>query len=771
MRKLTLSLSVLFFAAALHAQTLTVTTLAGSTAGGGYSDGDATHGRLSWPRQMSFDQAGNLYVADRGNHSIRKIAPNGTITTFAGANGIPGSADGTLSAARFNLPSGVAVDPLNDDLIYVADTGNQTIRKITGGRVTTIAGSVGKSGNVDGSGAAARFYAPGGLVVDTTGLVYIADTSNHRIRKMTASGVVSTLAGGGTFGDGFGTQATFSAPTGIALDLASGNLIVSDRNGSSIRRVTTDGRVTTIAGVSGQAGSANGVGSAARFTNPHGVTVDPSGNVFVADSGNTMIRKIAPDGTTTTFAGSTTAGARNGSGSTARFQYPTGIVSDRAGTLFVADSDNNAIRKITPAAEVTTFAGQMPVNAYLEATGTAARFYFPAGATADAAGNVYVFDFNNVIRRIAPDGSTSTVAGNASAAHGTTDGKGSNARFYGPVSGVFDSSGNLFIADLYNHTIRKMTPDGTVTTFAGSAGNSGSADGTGSAARFNLPWGVAIDSKNIVYVADTYNHRIRTIDPNGVVTTFAGVGNPGYKDAVGTSAAFRYPTGVAVDAQRNIYVADWGNNVIRKITQGGVVTTLAGENLVGLAGYADGFGNAARFDGPNSVAVDAQNYAYVADESNHAIRRITPAGDVTTVAGAGQGPGNVAGDGLDARFLYPAGIAIAPDGRLLIADTNNGAIKVATYPAPEILSFAASPSTIKPGDAAQISWTTRNATDVSLTAFGANIGASGTFLVRPPTTTTYTLTATGPGGTATATVTVTVSVLGVPDIRRRSVVH
>ena len=268
---------------------------------------------------------------------------------------------------------------------------------------------------------------------------------------------------------------------------------------------------------------------------------------------------------------------------------------------------------------VTTLAGS--TQGYMDGTGTAAQFSRPSGVAVDSSGNVYVADKNNHrIRKIDPTGVVSTLAGSSS--FGDADGTGTAARFFLPYGVAVDSSGNVYVADYNNNRIRKIDPTGVVSTLAGSS-SLGNADGTGTAARFNQPSGVAVDSSGHVSVADYTNHRIRKIDPTGVVTTFAG-SSVGYMDGTGTAAQFSRPSGVAVDSSRNVYVADYSNHRIRKIDPTGVVTTFAGSSV----GYMDGTGTAAQFNRPSDVAVDSSGNVYVADYSNHRIRKIDPTGVV-----------------------------------------------------------------------------------------------------------------------------------------------
>jgi sugar lactone lactonase YvrE len=681
-------------ASALTAGSGTLSVLAGVPSGIGSADGTGSAARFIQPRGVAVDGSGNVYVADTQNHTIRKVTPAGVVTTLAGSAGLYGSADGTGSAARFYNPDGVAVDGTGN--VYVADTWNFTIRKVTpSGMVTTLAGSAGLTGSADGTGSTARFnYNPDGVAVDGTGNVYVADTQNHTLRKVTPAGVVTTLAGSaGQWGsaDGTGSAARFYYPTGVSVD-GTGSVYVADTYNRTIRKVTPAGVVTTLAGSAGLAGSVDGTGSTARFYYPSGVAVDGTGNVYVADGNNSTIRKVTPAGVVTTLAGlAGWSGSADGMGSAARFYYPYGVAVDQTGNVYVADSYNSTIRKVTSAGVVTTLAGSASLSGSADGTGSAARFYVPKGVTVGGTGDVYVADSaNHTIRKISPAGAVTTLAGSVGLG-GSADGTGSAARFFAPQGVAVDGSGNIYVADGNNSTIRKVTPAGVVTTLAGNAGLSGSADGTGSAARFYYPQGVAVDGSDNVYVADSYNQTIRKISPAGVVTTLAGSALlAGSADGTGTAARFYYPLGLAVDGSGNIYVADTSNQTVRKVTPNGAVSTLAGS--AGLPGSADGSGSAARFYFPQGVAVDGAGNVYVAEYGNSTVRKVTPAGVVTTVVGVSTPTpvGNLPGP-LPASIYRPTGVAVTADsGSLFIV--LDSAVLVATGP----LSITPATATVAP---------------------------------------------------------------------------
>ena len=365
-----------------------------------------------------------------------------TFTTLAGNVGY-GNADGTGSAARFNSPSGVAVDTGGN--VYVTDAGNGTIRKVTpAGVVTTLTGVRGGPG----------------VAVDATGNLYVADANNETITKVTPAEVVTTLAG---LGGG----------PGVAVDIR-GDVYVAQNSNNTILKVTPAGVRTTLAGLGGNHGSADGTGSAARFTDPRGVAVDVVSNVYVADSGNNTIRKVTPAGVVTTLAGlAGSVGSADGTGSAARFTFGYdggGVAVDSIGNVYVADRGNATIRKITPTGVVTTLAGLAESYGSVDGMGSAARFNSPSGVAVDVEGNVYVADSgNNIIRKITPTGVVTTLAGLAGSI-GSADGTGNIARFAHPPGVAVDVVSNVYVADSGNGTIRKVTPAGVVTTLAGMTG-------------------------------------------------------------------------------------------------------------------------------------------------------------------------------------------------------------------------------------------------------------------------------------------------------------
>ena len=409
------------------------------------------------------------------------------------------------------------------------------------------------------------------------------------------------------------------------------------------------------------------------------------------------------------------------------------------------------------------FAGAPSMSGSVDGTGTAARFNQPYGLALDSSGNLFVADKNNqVIRKVTAAGVVTTLAG-SDGSSGTTDGTGTTAQFNQPTSVAVDGSGNVFVADSHNNVVRKVTSSGTVSTFAGTAGSSGSTDGSGTSVLFNQPWGIAVDSTGNVYVSEFANHTIRKITSSGTSSTLAGTaGVIGYVDGTGTAAEFNEPVGIAIDSSGNIYVADSGNNAIRKVTSAGVVTTLAGG---GAAGSADGIGKGAQFHSPRGVAVDSSGNVYVADSQNGTVRKITPAGVVTTLAGS---PGSFAiqaGTGASALLDTPTGIAVDGTGKVYVSDALGYTIELGTAATAVAPAFTLQPAsqTVATGStvvfrasaggipAATYQWYLNN---VALTDGALTSGSTGPTLMLRGTTAAsagaYTCTATNASGTVTS---------------------
>jgi streptogramin lyase len=314
-----------------------VSTLAGSTEGD--SDGTGSGAQFSYPRGLTIDKAGNLYLADYVSHKIKKITPQGVVTTIAGST--RGDVDGTGAAAKFDYPNGIVVDASGN--LYVTSHYSHKIKKVTpAGVVTTFVGSI--LGDLNGTGTAARFNFPSGITIDASGNLYVCDQGNHKIKKITPAGVVTTIAGSTQgFVDANGPNAKFSTPIGIAVD-ATGNLFVCDNANEKIRKITPTGDVSTFVGST--QGDENGTGTAVKLDAPRKIFIDASGNLYITEDGNHKVKKITPQAVVTTIAG-TTEGDLNGKALEAKFDGIDSVVMDANGNFFVSDTYNHKIKKIT----------------------------------------------------------------------------------------------------------------------------------------------------------------------------------------------------------------------------------------------------------------------------------------------------------------------------------------------------------------------------------------------------------------------------------------
>ena len=684
-RVLAAGLTIAALALPVPALSHTIITVAGGTGDGGA----ATSANLYSAAGVALDAIGNLYIVDHDNHRIRRVdAVTRIITTVAG-NGAAAFAgdDGAATSASLHFPTGVALDASGN--LYIADGGNHRIRKVVAatGIITTVAGNGLFSALGDGGPATdANVTSPAGVALDASGNLYIAD-GNARIRKVAAAtGIITTVAGNGSgtyAGDGGAATSAGLTPAGVALD-ASGNLYIVDFNNQRIRKVAAaTGIITTVAG-NGSIGLAQdgGPATSASLYYPRGVALDASGNLYIADQSHQRIRKVAAaTGIITTVAGNgTNAFAGDGGAATsASLGEPCGVALDAGGNLYIADHDNYRIREVAAATGIiTTVAGNGSIGfAGDGGAATGASLYSPAGVALDASGNLYIAEHDNQrVRRVAAaTGIISTVAGNGSDTFAGDGGAATSAGVGGPVGVALDASGNLYIANQYDQRIRKVAAaTGIITTVAGNgvygfAGDGGAA----TSARLASPAGIALDASGNLYIADYSNHRIRKVAAaTGIITTVAGNGILGFAGDGGaaTGAKLNYPVGVALDASGNLYIADRDNCRVRMVAAAtGIIRTVAGNGASDFAGDG-GPATSASLSCPAGVALDARGNLYIADIGNHRIRKVAAAtGIITTVAG--NGILGFAGDGgaaTSAKLAFPAAVAFDARGNLYIAE-------------------------------------------------------------------------------------------------------
>ncbi|MBB1287184.1 T9SS type A sorting domain-containing protein [Flavisolibacter sp. BT320] len=598
------------------------------------------------------------------------------------------------TASALGLPTSVALDGSGN--IYVSDQTNR-VRKINAstGIIQTVAGTGNWGYSGDGGAAtSASFASIYSIAVDGSGNLYIADQNNHRIRKVNAAdGKVSTVAGNGTAGytgdGGAATAASLRQPYGIAVD-ASGNLYISDYGNHCIRKVSVaDGKISTVAG-SGTGGFANGTGTAALFNNPSGITLAGNDVLYIADNANHRIRRLViSTRVVSTVAGNGTAGfaGDGGAATTGSLRNPCSVAVDAANNVYVADQNNNRIRKITAAdGKISTFAGN-GTNTYGGDGGaaTAASVRVPAGVALDASGNLLIADLNNHrIRKVTvATGIITTIAGNGTIRFSGDGGAATRATLASPTDVAVDGNGHLYIADQENGRIRKVNAaDGTISTIAGPGVYGITGDGgPATAAYLSSPTGIALDAAGNLYIVEQFNGRIRKVSAaDGTITTIAGNGTNTYGGDGGaaTSASLYYPMDVAVDASGNLYIADRNNHRIRKVNaMDGKISTIAGTGTAGYSGD-DGQATAAAINEPNSISLDASGNLYFADRGNSRIRKIHAAdGTISTVAGngtAGFGNDNVMATAT--ALFYPNAVYVDASANIYIADGYNRVRKV-----------------------------------------------------------------------------------------------
>ncbi|MBI4472668.1 MAG: SBBP repeat-containing protein, partial [Acidobacteria bacterium] len=652
-----------------------VTTVAGGSVFTG--DGSrATQARLSSPAGVAIDPvAGDIYIADERHHRIRRVeAATGIITTVAGTGrGGYTPETGLAVASALQSPGGIAFDSARN--LYIADTDNNRIVRLDPqGRLATVAGGVYnyfENGSI-GDGLAATeavLSSPSAVLIDANGNLYIADTGQNRIRRVdAATGRISTVAGNGEYdfsGDnGPAVNASLKSPYGIAIDRA-GNLYIADTGNNRVRKVDALSRaITTIAGT-GEDGYSGDRGPAVRaeLSGPSSVAIDNNDNIVIADSWNSVIRRISSTGVITTVAGNGEYGffGDNGPALQAMLDYPTGAVLDASGNIVFSDRGNQRVRRVSPAGIITTIAGADPAGSSGDGqSATAATLTYPVGIALDASNNLIIADSGNSRVRQVSNGIITTIAGTGRWGFSGDGGPARSAEISEPSGIATDQQGNILFADSGNDRIRRIEQArGVITTIAGSD--------TGPLA---WPSGVAVDAAGNVYVADTDNNQIRRIAAGtNAVSVVAGTGRLGFSGDGGPAAqaTLDYPTGVAVDPAGNIYVADTFNNRIRKIAAGtNIITTFAGNgDFYGDLGES-GPATDATLSFPTGVAVDPAGDVYIADTCNGIIRNVWVAtGLIATVAGNGDyGFSGDNGPATSATFADPNGILIDRDGNI-----------------------------------------------------------------------------------------------------------
>lgn len=646
-----------------------LTTVAGSDLVG--DGGLAVAAQVAQPEGIVVDPAGNLYIADAANHRVRMVTPAGIISTVAG-NGHPGFSgdNGPAAAAQLNQPYDVALDAAGN--LFIADYGNQRVRAVgTDGNITTVAGNGSSGSTADGGPAtAALLMGPRNVATDAAGNLYISDFDGHRVRKVAPDGTIRTVAGTGVAGfggdGGPASAAQLAFPAGLALDGA-GNLYIVDSANVRIRKVAAGaGTIVTVC-------------TQQKFGMPNiqlaGLAANTAGDLYIPESGNSFVWQLTPAGVLTRVAGAPGSGAYTGDGQPAlqtALSTPVEVTLDTAGDLYV--SETRRVRWVAAATGIVNTVAGSGTFGYAGDGGSAlsAVLNAPTGLALNN-GLLYISDQGNQRVRQIANGTISTVAGDGMPSYAGDGLPAISASLDGPNGLAFDTSGNLYIADTHGDRVRRVDVSGVITTFAGNGIGTGYG-GEGDPATLtplNSPQGVAADLAGNVDVSDTNHNRVIQVDAAGNIHTVAGTGTAG-----ATSRELYGPTGLAMDNAGNLYIADTENHRIQMLAPGGAISTIAGTGTSGFSGDG-GAAAAAELSYPSAVAVDASGNIYIADTGNNRVRLMTTDGNIATIAGTGDASYNGDdGAALDMALHSPGGLAVDGQGNVWVADTGNGRVRM-----------------------------------------------------------------------------------------------
>ena len=642
-----------------------VTTVAGGYVGDGKA---ATAAVLQNPQFAAMDGAGNLYVTDFRAHRIRKISTTGIITTVAGTGFAGFSGDGvSAKSAQISLPTGIVVDP-NENIIF-SDSGNNRIRKISRtGTITTVAGTgVAAFGGDGGPATEAKVKQPFGLSLDSAGNLFFSDRGNQRIRKIDTLGNIHTVAGNGkaafSGNGGPATSASLNNPDSVYPG-SNGVLYIADTQNFRVRKVDSTGTITTFAG-----GGSNGcktVGPAtSAILGPVTHVTERSGNLVISNAGCDFIRQVnLATNVISTVAGGTTingSGGFDGNGHTAL----SSLFLVPTGILY--DKVGNLLIVDSFNDQVRKVDAQTKIVKALAGgyigdgqLGTAAALNLPQDIAFDTNGNMYIADsLGNRIRKLSPTGTISTVAGTGVSGRKGDGGPAKTATLWSPTAVTTDGKGNLFIADLFGSILRKVDAAGVITTLVSQNENF-----------FSLV-SMTSDSVGNIYAADSSACVVWKITPAGSISAVAGVSGSCAYDSDGipaTSALLSAPYGVAFDKSWNLYIGDSGNNRVRKVDTNGIISTVAGNGICGFSGNG-GAATAAKLCSPSGVAFDSKGNLYIADFSNRRVRIVNSAGIISGLAGTGKTGYN--GDGLPAtktNLDAPSALRVSPSGTVYVDD-------------------------------------------------------------------------------------------------------
>ena len=651
-------------------QLFRVEAVAGSGRNG--DGGPAAAAQFGAIHGIAADSKGNVYLSDTDHHRVRRISAAGTVSTIAGTGVAGFSGDGGPAAsAALNLPFGLALDAAGN--LYIADLGNGRVRRVNPqGAISTVAGTGAKSDGSDGGLAVnAELRSPRNLVIDSAGNLYISEFEGHRIRKVSPDGRISTFAGNGNAGfggdGGLAQWSQLAYPAGLFIDRA-GNLLIADSGNGRVRRVDASGFIRTAVGGS----------QSTALLNPVAVASDFAGTIYVADA-TYCVRALTASGAWRDFAGTAVAGYSGDGGPAAGAQLasPAELAVDYPGNLLLADGVR--LRAIDNTGTIRTLAGDGFLRAVGDAgPASDAILSRPSAVALDRYGNLYIADpGTRRVRHVSPAGIVGTLAGNG-AAGPFREGEPAAASALSLPAGVAADSGAVLIADQDGHRLRQVGADGRITTLAGT-GKPGAGKEGGSPAGTDLrsPGGVCTDRGGVIFLVDTGNHRLLRVTRNLSVQVAAGNGFAGDAGDGGEArfAQLNRPSACAADSFGNLYIADTGSHRIRRVTAAGIISTVAGTGMAGFSGD-EGPAAAAELASPRGLAVDDSGNLFVADTGNHRIRLVDAGGVIRTIAGDGAAAwGGDGGPALEAHLNEPAGVLLDGAGDLYFADSGNDRVR------------------------------------------------------------------------------------------------
>ncbi len=644
----------------------TINTVAGSEV---FSEtGRALDTWLDQPEGLAVDDLGNVYVADTLRNRIIRVSPEGTLE-------LPDT------EAPFFSPRGIAFGP--DGGLYVAQSSLAQIQRIVpDGSFSTVAGSGTHGfGGDNGPATEASLRFPSGVAVAADGTTYIADAGNNRIRKVDPDGTITTVAGDGTRGStgdgGPAVEASLSNPRQIALG-PEGNLYIADSGNSLVRRVDAGGIITSFVGSTFR--QPPPTVAVASFSTPSALAFDGAGDLYVTEEfGSRVIVIRSSDLSVETFAGTGESGfgGDGGAANEARLNMPRGIAVG-GNTVYIADTQNHRVREVVNG-NIRTIAGR----AHLSGDGgpaTAATLDGPRGVGLDAAGNFYIADTgNSVVRRVGTNGVISTVAGTGDRGFSGDGGPALSAQLFRPVSVAAGQDGSLFISDSNNRRVRKVDGTGTITTFAGDGDiDEGEDEVPATQVGLTIPEGLAVDATGNLLIVDSFTGRTRSVSADGVISTIAGTGNRGFngdgRPALETD--FNFPGCLAIDSQHRLYISDSSNNRVRTINLDGTVETVVGGGEELLTDGVPALEVGIFF--PDGLTFDQDGNLIVAVGSRSRIYRLEPDGILTQIAGTTNDFGGDGGPAREASLSFPQALASDPDGNIYVADRDNNRVRKLT---------------------------------------------------------------------------------------------